>query len=121
VGIGNVPTSAKTICPHAGCNRITHGGRCEQHRAQQYQGTSKNRSGDPFYHTAAWHKLRDWKRSVSPLCEACEREGRVVAMAHVDHVLPRATHPHIELDADNTQSLCESCHNKKTACERARI
>jgi 5-methylcytosine-specific restriction protein A len=120
VGIGNVPTRAKSICAHAGCMRITCGGRCEQHRSQQHKSTSKNRSGDPFYHSKAWHSLRDWKRTVSPMCEVCERNGYTVAMAHVDHVLPRATHPQLELDSENLMSLCYSCHSKKTACERAK-
>lgn len=102
--------SPLTICCHPGCNRITEGGRCEQHAQQQHRGTSKNRSGDPFYCSKAWLRLRDWKRMDQPLCEECLNHGIVKAMQHVDHIKPRRDYPELELDADNLRSLCESCH-----------
>lgn len=33
----------------------------------------------------------------------------------VDHVYPRATFPHLELDEDNTQVLCGPCNRDKGA------
>jgi len=109
---------AKTICPAPGCNVITSGGRCERHKAKRFQGTTKNRSGDPFYSSADWIALRDWKRADTPLCEECESRGVLKAMAHVDHIKPRCDRPDLELDASNLQSLCESCHNRKTCIEQ---
>jgi len=60
-----------------------------------------------------WIKLRNYKRKLNPLCEECERKGIVTPMTDVDHI-----------DGDtfnneliNLQSLCKSCHSKKTARE----
>lgn len=41
-------------------------------------------------------------------------------MHAVDHIKPRCDFPELELEYENTQSLCEGCHNSKTAKERKR-
>lgn len=115
-----MPQAAKKICTHPGCYTITTESRCEKHRAQQHRGTTKNRSGDPFYGTAAWKRIREARRRANPLCQECEGKGLVRAMHAVDHIKARCDYPELELDYDNTQSLCETCHNSKTARERKR-
>lgn len=109
-----------TICPHAGCNKLTTGGRCPAHQKQQHKGSSKNRSGDPFYSSAAWKRVRDQRRRLNPLCQLCEENGIVTPMWAVDHIKPRCDYPELELDIENTRSLCESCHNRHTARTRRR-
>jgi 5-methylcytosine-specific restriction protein A len=116
-----MPTSPKTIC--TGCNRclVEAGtGRCPECKPKQWKGTSKNRPGDPFYSSAAWIAVRNARRRLNPLCQECEGQGRIEPMAEVDHVLPRCDHPGLELDIDNTRSLCKSHHSRKTARERTR-
>jgi 5-methylcytosine-specific restriction enzyme A len=112
--------SPKTICTQPGCNRLIPtgiGGRCEQHKREREQTGTKNRSGDPFYSSKAWKVRRDARRHANPLCQECEANGVLTPMHAVDHVLPRSTHPELELDYENTQSLCERCHNRKTGRE----
>jgi 5-methylcytosine-specific restriction enzyme A len=46
-------------------------------------------------------------------CVKCGARGRL----EVDHVLPVRTHPHLAYELGNTQSLCVSCHSKKTIQE----
>ena len=36
---------------------------------------------------------------------------------HMDHVLPITTHPGLRLDLSNVQTLCDSCHRRKTLKE----
>jgi 5-methylcytosine-specific restriction endonuclease McrA len=36
---------------------------------------------------------------------------------HADHVLPIATHPGLRLDLENLQTLCDTCHRRKTMKE----
>ena len=48
-----------------------------------------------------------------------EEEGRIEPVFAVDHIKPRRDCPELELDIDNTQSLCERHHNEKTAREQA--
>lgn len=62
-----------------------------------------------------WERLRSRKIRTNPLCEECERQGLVVPAQDVDHIVPfegRADPK--RLDWSNLQSLCRSCHNRKT-------
>lgn len=70
-----------------------------------------------FYSSAAWIKLRNCYRMNNPLCEECNRNGKVVHMKIVDHIRPirEGGEP---LDYNNLQSLCDSCHNAKSGRER---
>lgn len=53
-----------------------------------------------------------------PLCCVCERQGRVTLATQRDHIIPLAEGG---LDDDsNTQGLCFTCHEKKSALESAR-
>lgn len=80
---------------------------------------SQNRSGDPFYWSAAWRALRKARLQIDNyLCQECQAKGKVTEAREVDHILPRATHPELELDVDNTRSLCKPCHSRKTLSEQ---
>lgn len=60
---------------------------------------------------AAWRKLRLEKLADNPLCELCEKQGRIVAANTVDHIIPIQQDPSKRLDKTNLQSLCKSCHD----------
>ena len=76
---------------------------------------SQNRAGDPFYSSAAWRQLRRARLSIDNyLCQDCLSKNKTTEAREVDHVLPRATHPHLELAIENTRSLCKPCHSRKT-------
>jgi 5-methylcytosine-specific restriction protein A len=110
------------ICPHPGCRTLVRGGRCERHQKQQHEGTSKNRSGDPFYSSKAWKDLRLAFLREHPLCECdeCKRAGAVVAADVVDHIKPRCDHPELSLEWTNLRSMAAAHHNRHTARTRAR-
>lgn len=76
----------------------------------------KNKSwgGDTsIYRMSKWRKLRAWWVQQSPLCVICESEGRVKSCDVVDHIKPIKQGGEM-YDLDNLQSLCHSCHNRKT-------
>lgn len=64
-----------------------------------------------FYATSDWRRLRDWYRARHPLCEECQRQGRVTAAELVHHKseISEGGEP---LDVDNLESLCRSCHSR---------
>ena len=64
-----------------------------------------------FYATSEWRRLRDWYRGRYPLCEECQRQGRVTAAELVHHKreISQGGEP---LDVDNLESLCRSCHSR---------
>lgn len=70
------------------------------------------------YATRRWRSLRLYKLDHSPLCEMCEREGRVRAAVDVHHRVSFmiTTDPdrrcELAYDYDNLMSLCKECHQK---------
>lgn len=70
-----------------------------------------------FYRSAAWRNVRAIYISQHPLCEQCEREGRTTAAKEIDHIKPIRQGGEA-LSFDNLQSLCSSCHAKKSAKEK---
>ena len=69
------------------------------------------RRDDKFYHTNAWRRLRQSQLWDEPLCRMCGKEA-----TDVDHVKPMADGGN-PWDKDNLQSLCHSCHSRKTMRE----
>ena len=66
-----------------------------------------------------WQKVRDAYIKANPLCvdPFGMHVGRAVPAESVDHILSRAKGGD-RLDWDNLQSLCSTCHNRKTGMEQ---
>lgn len=64
-----------------------------------------------------WRKARlDWL-ARHPLCVRCKAAGIITGASVVDHITPHRGDMVLFWDADNWQSLCKVCHDKKTANE----
>ena len=63
-----------------------------------------------IYKSARWRRVREIILSKRPLCE-CGRPATIV-----DHIIPIRWGGEI-WDRDNLASMCQSCHNKKSAKE----
>lgn len=72
------------------------------------QGLASNQ----FYNTREWIEAR-YKTLVKygKVCQCC---GASNVVLHVDHIKPRSKYPHLELDIDNLQVLCEACNVGKS-------
>ncbi|CAM0037728.1 HNH endonuclease [Vibrio phage D164] len=73
--------------------------------------------GSNFYWTNTWKKLRASYIDEHPLCESCLRFDILEDAVVVDHIKELADGGS-HTDRDNLQSLCDSCHKRKTAAER---
>lgn len=62
----------------------------------------------------AWQKLRAAFLLENPLCVKCSERDLVEAATDVDHIIAHRGDDSLRLDASNLQSLCHSCHAKKT-------
>lgn len=72
-----------------------------------------------FYASRQWKALRRYRLHLdSGLCQKCKARGIVEPATEVDHVLPVISHPHLRYQIENLQSLCSSCHSKKTAADK---
>jgi 5-methylcytosine-specific restriction protein A len=70
------------------------------------------------YDDRRWRRVRLLHLKDEPLCRHCKEKGLVVAAEMVDHIKP-LTAGGEKYDDSNLQSLCSTCHNIKTAKERA--
>lgn len=118
-GLLVMPNKPKKGCNYAGCpNLIESGMYCTEHQRQapidQTRGTAAQRGYD-----ATWQRLRVMFLSRHPLCcdpfGVHQRVGAVVPATDVDHILPKAQGG--ANSYDNLQSLCHSCHSRKTVMQ----
>ena len=74
---------------------------------------------DPEYsaiiHSRKWRNLRRKKIIANPMCECCEREGRLTIATEVHHKIhlqtaKGATKQLLAFDWNNLESLCKECH-----------
>jgi 5-methylcytosine-specific restriction protein A len=93
---------------------------CDAHRKSNTARINRERQANPvkrqrnaFYDSKAWRDLRAWQLAEHPLCAHCELAGLLVSATVADHIIERKNGG-AELDSDNLQSLCASCHGKKT-------
>jgi len=59
-----------------------------------------------------WQKLRKWKLATDPFCVVCNESAD-----QVDHIVPIFDGGE-RLDPANLQSLCISCHSRKTTIDK---
>ena len=73
-----------------------------------------------FYRTPRWIETRKKKLHMNPFCEECQKNGTMVVGKIVDHIVPikQGGEPY---DLDNLQTLCWSCHSRKSVEEGSRF
>jgi len=104
-----LPGCKYPLCP----NRADEGSSyCSKHKKQleANRPTSTERG-----YNYRWQKVRKIYLRKNPLCVECLKEGRVESATVVDHIEPHRGDNEKFWNEDNFQSLCESCHNRKTA------
>lgn len=117
-----MPRRPKRPCSQPGCPELTDGQYCARHRKEDYKKYNRFKRDEFskwFYNSPEWQRLRKQKLRLNPLCEHCEREGKVRPATVVDHIVP-IKEGGIALDINNLQSLCKPCHDSKTAREDGR-
>lgn len=67
-----------------------------------------------FYQTPEWRALRYLRLQIDPYCVDCLKFKKYEVASEVDHIIPIKARPDLAFVFDNTQSLCKSCHGKKT-------
>jgi len=78
------------------------------------------KESDPFYHTAAWKRIRAVALSRDHgMCQDCMDRFRAGYGIHprravmVHHIIPIEERPDLALDLRNLRSLCNECHNRE--------
>ena len=69
-----------------------------------------------------WRKFSANYKAANPLCVECLKLGKYNGKdLQVDHITPVEKRPDLMFDTDNLQTLCRSCHGKKTAKEKLNL
>ncbi len=69
-----------------------------------------------FYNSHSWRKAAKAHKLKNPVCIKCEEKGIVTAVTVTDHIV-RIVDGGAEYDENNLQSLCRSCHSRKSGKE----
>lgn len=116
-------------CAKPGCRELTRSGYCDKHRPKDRQRRSADAAD---WHT--WYTLPIWTDDLrpaqllrEPFCRECFRRAIAENLPHlrrtratdVDHIVPHRGVWSRFIDRSNLQSLCHSCHSRKTMAEMA--
>jgi 5-methylcytosine-specific restriction enzyme A len=85
-------------------------------RRNEPQPKRQGSNNREFYQSSRWHKLSKYFRHLNPLCNQCLKNGETKPAECVDHIVPIIEGGQM-WNVNNLQSLCYSCHNRKTANE----
>ena len=113
-----MPYKPMRPCRQPGCRTLTREGWCEAHKHKRADRT-ESAAWHGLYNTDRWRDLRLEQLLREPFCRECAKAGRRTRATVADHVIPHRGDTVIFHDPANLQSLCERCHNRKTALERA--
>lgn len=96
----------------------------EPSRAERWRGSARARGYD-----ARWERYREHWLTAHRYCgqrdggervaehSECALADRLVDATVVDHIVPHCGDPKLFWARENHQSLCQTCHNRKTATE----
>lgn len=76
-------------------------------------------SDQDFYNSTAWRKVRLLKIQDQPFCEVHQHVGELIDCTFgqpIDHMVSIADNG-ARLSLANLMTLCETCHNRKSALE----
>ena len=112
-------------CGHPGCPELTREGYCPKHKPVKAPRRI-SRQWHGWYSLPVWtDDLRPGQLLREPWCRECARRyppGDPRSRTHatvVDHIKPHQGDWTLFTDRGNLQSLCKSCHDRKTAQEMA--
>ncbi|WP_414629057.1 HNH endonuclease [Streptomyces xanthochromogenes] len=107
-----MPVSPPSRCSEGGCGELTTQGRCEAHQRKAWANRSKAWGAGS---TRKWREFRAQRLAAEPQCRWCSAKRSL----EVDHITP-LSEGGSKWDPANVQTLCEACHEVKSAQDRRR-
>ena len=95
----------------------------QRYERERRQTSPELSAAQKFRSSARWQRLRELCLNRSPLCQdpygVHARDNRPEAATDVDHIVAITVAPGRAGDLSNLQSLCRSCHARKSGQERS--
>lgn len=109
-------------CKKPGCRMLTSDGYCPEHKPKPKPEKKESAAWhylyvDPRY---GWAKRRSDQLITEPFCRECAAHGIRTRATEVDHIVPHKGNVELFMRGD-LQSLCHSCHSRKTMAENSTI
>lgn len=104
-------------CRKPGCSVLVPDGYCDKHRPKPVERSEEASSWRWMYGTAKWAALRADHLLIEPFCRECATQGVRTLATDVDHIVDHKGDWEKFTDKNNLESLCHSCHSRKTALE----
>lgn len=105
-------------CRKPGCGQLTRDGWCPAHKPKEAPRSGAAQTYRRWYSLPVWtDDLRPSQLLREPFCRACAQRGIRTAATDVDHVVDHKGDWAKFTDRENLQSLCHSCHSRKTMAE----
>lgn len=106
-----MPTKPMHLCSSPGCPNLTRDRFCPEHTKQEQQRYDKQRGNfRQRGYTTQWDKVRLIKLRRDPLCERCQKQGRIEPAKLVHHIQSLSKGGAL-LEMANLMSLCVKCHD----------
>lgn len=106
-----MPHSPNKPCSRPGCNTLTRGRFCEEHKRQHTrEQEAKRPPGRAEAYGDEWRKLTKKILRDNPLCVRCHKQAQVV------HHMKRWRRGG-KTEPGNLQALCKRCHDRITATQ----
>ena len=110
-----MPRKPNKPCSYPGCPRLVPAGEryCQEHYKQvnqNYERYGRDPEVKRRYKSKQWRIARSIHVKQFPYCEECYRNGVIVPVDEVHHIVPLSeggTH-----EQSNLMSLCKSCHSR---------
>ena len=118
-----MPRKPKRPCAYPGCPELVDGGYCEKHKklvTEQYNKYGRDDFTKNFYKSPTWKIVRKRHLEQQPFCVECLKKGKTNKAVIVDHIVP-IKDGGSRYDESNLQSLCWSCHSRKSVEEGSRF
>ncbi len=112
-----MPIAPNRPCRFPGCPALSASSYCDKHRSERTRYDRERGSSTERGYDSRWRRYSKQRLREHPLCEECQRQGRLTAAAVTDHIIPHRGDMTLFWDAANHESKCIACHNRKSATE----
>ena len=109
-----MPSIKRKLCATHGIYETKRCEKCKKTNTKQYNA-SRDKENDKVYHSVRWRKLRKQQLMLHPLCinfDTCHNEATIAD--HIHEVKDGGE----QFSLSNLNSMCQGCHNTKTAQQK---